>query len=640
MLVLTASLAAMLGPAAGTAAASGLNSRVTIAIVPRGTTPAELAGIDHMAVGLLSAGIGRVPDAQTYLDIGQGSRLIPSLYDNELPLVYVAAPLDDGQVARVPSQQWARVRERAADAPADIEPGLLGQTLRQANVPVSAHQLPGEDPLALVDARGAIDVPGCGASLCTGVQVIDGDLDQVAAISEHLRPGDLLIAIERPPPDRDHALTAGIAGSGFRGQLTSDSTRIDGLVLSTDVAPTVLERLGIRVPDEMDGEPIRAEGAADPGAVESLGRRLSQVGPRRSPVIGISLLVWIGLTGLAGIVFGARGLGLSLRLLALTMAYLPALLLLTAALRPSQAVEQLVAGLGAPALAAATLVVVPGCGAIAVAAGVSVLAYAADIVAGGGLTEVSLIGPNPVFGVRFYGIGNELEAMAAAFVPIATGAGLAAWGRRLSDRAAALAFGLAALVAVIAFAPGRFGADVGAAIDIPIGAAVAAAVCLGGGWRRGAWVLAVPLLAVSALVIGDLTLGGDAHLTRSVLHAGGLDNLADVADRRLRLSAASFGRYASNPALWITALLIVLGIARRRRIAAWFGDRRAWAGFLGAVAATAVGTLANDSGALLLMIGTTLAALYAGFAWGLTVPASHRLRHEVSGRPASRGGLR
>jgi hypothetical protein len=549
-----------------------------------------------MSVGLMSAGIGEVPATQTYLDISQGNRLNPSLYDEPLP------------------QQWAQVRQRAADAPADIEPGLLGQSLHDAGVSVGARPSAGQAALALVDEDGKVrqtrSCPGC-----PGVQVIDTGLEQLAVIARRVKADGLLIAIERPPPEPDHALAIGIAGQGFDGDLTSDSTRIDGLVLSTDVAPTILERLGIGVPDEMTGEPIRAEGSTDPDAVEALERRLSEVGPRRSPVIGTTVLVWICLAALAGVAFGFRGLRVSVPLFALSMAYLPAVLLLTAALEPSQAAEQLIAGLGAPALALLTFRAIPGYGSLAIAAGISVLAYAIDIVAGGGLTELSLIGPNPLNGVRFYGIGNELEAMAAAFVPIAAGAGLAEWGRRLSDRGAALVFGLVALIAVIAFAPGGFGADVGAAIDIPIGAAVAAAVTLGGGWRRAAWVLAVPLVAVSALVIADLTLGGDSHLTRSVLHAGGLDNLADVADRRLHLSADSFSRYASNAILWITVGVIALGIAQRKRVAAWFADRRAWAGLVGAAAATVVGTLANDSGALLLMIGTALAASYAGFAW-------------------------
>jgi hypothetical protein len=39
------------------------------------------------------------------------------------------------------------------------------------------------------------------------------------------------------------------------------------------------------------------------------------------------------------------------------------------------------------------------------------------------------------------------------------------------------------------------------------------------------------------------------------------------------------------------------------------------AGLLGALVATAVGTLANDSGALVLEIGTAYLLVFVGFAW-------------------------
>ena len=78
--------------------------------------------------------------------------------------------------------------------------------------------------------------------------------------SRSLRGNDLLIAIAKPPPAEDRALAIGIAGRGFDGNLTSDSTRLDGYVLSTDVAPTILERFGVAVPSQMSGQPIRGEG--------------------------------------------------------------------------------------------------------------------------------------------------------------------------------------------------------------------------------------------------------------------------------------------------------------------------------------------------------------------------------------------
>ena len=42
------------------------------------------------------------------------------------------------------------------------------------------------------------------------------------------------------------------------------------------------------------------------------------------------------------------------------------------------------------------------------------------------------------------------------------------------------------------------------------------------------------------------------------------------------------------------------------------------AGLAGALAATVVGTLANDSGALLLEIGTVYLLVFTGYAWAET----------------------
>ena len=613
---------ALLAPGAASALQRRDPPRITVAILPQGTSPAQLATLSRMGVGLMSAGIGQVPPGQTFIDVGQGARINPSLYDQSLPPIHTQPGVRGGP-PRIPPGIWGPVRRRAADAPADLVPGLLGSALAAAGIPVHAGHSAGAATAMFVDERGRVPQTACPNPSCPGVSVVRARLAQLRAFVRTLRGDDLLIAIERPPPAENRELAIGAAGAGLDGTLTSDSTRMRGYVLSVDLAPTILERLGLAVPDEVSGEPIEAEGAADPAFVQRLEDRLAVIGPRRGPVIGTSLLIWVGLAALAGLAFRPRGLRAALPLLAVTVAYLPAALLLTAALQPSEPAERLIAGIGPPALALLTLRMTSAYGALAIAGAVSVLGYAIDVIAGSSLTELSLMGPNPAAGVRFFGIGNELEATIAALVPIATGAALVAWAPRASPRGAALAFALTGLIAVAAFAPGRFGADVGAAIAIPVGAAVAVAVCLGGPRRRLLLVIAVPIVALAALATADLLLGGGAHLTRSVLRAGGFGQLADVAERRLRLSAQSFSRYARTPMLWIAALAIVAGVAERRGIELWFrGRRAAWAGLGGAAAATVAGTLANDSGGLMLMIGTALCALAAGLAWATQASGS------------------
>lgn len=528
-----------------------------------------------MAPGLLSAGLGSVPAAQTYLDVSQGNRVFDSLYDQALP-----PRVGGGMCGPAYSQA---VVERADSAPADIVPGLLASTLYRA----------GE-----------------------GCEVVALDLGQLSPLARDLRGEDLLIAIERAPPQANEALVVGIAGPGFRGNLTSDSTRTEGYVLSTDVAPTILEWLGIAVPDEMSGQAIRSEGAVDIAAIEALAARMAVISERRGPVIGISLLAWLLVAGL--VTAATRG-GLArpaVKLLALSIVYLPLTLLVGAALEPGQGAEQLLVLLGAPALAGLTLAWLRDLRALAVAATLVVLAYAIDVIAGSPLTSLSLLGPNPGLGVRFYGIGNELEAILAVLTTAGTGVWLAAFVRRAPRSTGALVFLVTGFLAATIFAAGRFGADVGAAIVLPLGGAVAAVALVASQRRMALLVIAAPISLLALIALIDLVSGANAHLTRSVLDAGGLGDLAQVAQRRLQLSAHSFTRPVVLFFLPVVGGLAVLAIVRRDwlwRMLENFPALRA--GLLGALAATLAGTLANDSGALLLEIGMAYLLVFTAFAW-------------------------
>jgi len=192
-------------------------------VLPQHVTVGQLAGVHGMGVGFLSAGIGDVPADQTYLDVGQGARVTESLYDGSLPRLRVTS--GHGGTAKVPPPEWGAVRQRADSVPADIVPGLLGTTLEQAHVAVGAGSSAGSAALMLVDEHGALAGAGCHGA-CPIVSVESANLAAVRRLAGHSHGGDLLIAIERPPPASNRALALGIAGSGFDGTLTSDSTRM------------------------------------------------------------------------------------------------------------------------------------------------------------------------------------------------------------------------------------------------------------------------------------------------------------------------------------------------------------------------------------------------------------------------------
>ncbi|HET8955238.1 MAG TPA: hypothetical protein VFN18_06220 [Solirubrobacterales bacterium] len=571
--------------------------RVSVVVWPAGTTLEDLAAAGF-SPGLMSAGLGTVPPDQTYLDIGQGNRVFDSLYDEDLP------------VRGRDCWRWIEaVEDRADSAPADIVPFLLN---REAGTHGAAIFWVGDVACTFGGHPGGEGGVGF-RTLFYG----EVPLSKRERATRFLGPDSVTIAIARPTGRSDAPVPIGIRGPGFEGNLTSDSTRMNGYVLSTDVAPTILDHFGIDIPTAMTGQPIRSDGSVDVAAIESLGDRMEVISSRRGPVIGLNIVAWLLALGLVALLSRGRLARPAVRVTGLTIVFLPLVLLLGAALEPGETGERLLVLLLCPLLAVTTLLLLRGYRALAVASAATVLAYALDVICGSPLTSLSLLGPNPGLGVRFYGIGNELEALLAVLVLAGTGAGLAAFAPRASARTSAWAFLGLGLLAAIVFAAGRFGADVGAAIVFPVGAAVAAATIAGRGRRPLALALvAAPLAVLALLALVDLLSGANAHLTRSVLDAGGLGDLADVAQRRLQLSAHSFVRPILLAFLPVVATLALLAYVRRDRLRAWLVAVPALrAGLIGALAATAIGTLANDSGALLLEIGAAYLLVFTGFAW-------------------------
>jgi hypothetical protein len=572
--------------------------------VPSRTTVAELAEAGF-SPGLMSAGLGTVTPDQTYLDVGAGNRVFNSLYDGEL------APAPDAEPA---CRDWfSGAVERAESAPDEIEPGLLVESLKKGKVAITGAgasacplglQPSGTSSYFVAIEEGGVFVDASGASLAMAGRLARG-----------AGPRGLVIVIATPTGIDDEPIPIGIAGRGFDGDLTSDTTRTNGYVTSTDIAPTILDHFGLAVPDAMIGQPIRSEGSVDPGAIEARGARMAVVSSRRAPVIGWSLLAWVLALGL--VVLLARRLApVAVRLVGLSVIYLPVMLLVGAAIEPARYPEMLLVMFGAPLLAVLTLAPLRDYRALAVAAAITVAAYALDAIAGSPLSALSLLGPNPGLGVRFYGIGNELEALLSVLVVGGIGAALAGFAPRLSPERCAVVFLVVGLVCAGIFASGQFGADVGAAIDFPIGVTVAALVVTGGRRRWIFLVILIPLVVIALLALADLLTGANSHFTRSVLDAGGLHSLGDTAQRRLEQTARSFVRPVLLVALPVVAIGVLVAVLRRATLAAWVRDAPAMrAALIGAVVATVVATIANDSGALLLEIGAAYLLVFLGWVW-------------------------
>ena len=459
MLLSAGSLAAALAMAAGApsdarAQDADAARQVIVAVLPADVPVDAIGRVDGLAPGVMSAAMGDAPTEQSFIDIGQGNRVNERLYDSDLP------PLDlRGGV--VDPAAWDRVRERAEDTPAELIPGLLASTVEDAGLRATSATPDGVAPLIAADRGGEIVLAEdpCRADCEVGLVVATAEPGELGQLVAALGPDDLLIAFAAGTDTEQPLWPIGIAGEGFDRNLTSDSSRTDGVVLATDLAPTILDWLGVEIPDEMNGSTIRAEGERDPGDVADLQDRLGD-GPSRETVGLLPLLAWLGVAGIVAIAFRGRVARGAMALFGLACAWAPLMLLVAAAVDADEVGSALLMGVGAPVLAAFTAVLVPGLGGLALACGVTVGAHAVDVIAGSPLVALSVLGPNPGGGVRFFGIGNELEAILTTLTLVGAGAWLSV-RRGITPPAAAAWFIAIAAAATLAFAPGRFGADVG-----------------------------------------------------------------------------------------------------------------------------------------------------------------------------------
>ncbi|MGH2978858.1 MAG: hypothetical protein ACRDLQ_04390 [Solirubrobacterales bacterium] len=572
---------------------------------------AQAPGLE--AFGFMSAIQGSYAPEQTFLDMSAGARTTTSLYDTEVPTDLRLT--SDGRIS-----SWRAIVERAATAPADVVPGLLASTVRAAGGHigyVGPRTARNREAAVAADRSGRVEQVALTAPERTGA-VARGlwrrtDLlvaklapgppgrGQLLELLGARRAGDLVLVIQDPSHITRRLAAMGAAGMRGAGTtLYSDSTRTEGVVSSTDIAPTVLERLGTDIPGEMSGEPIEARGDATPPELSQLRNRLTDLGPRRWAVM------WLGLLGavlIAGLVGAARGdRSLPGRVLLLGAMWLPSVLLLTGGLAPSAPIEGVIVGAACAVLAIATDRIRPWPRALALPAAVAVGLHVIDLALGSELVRRSLLGPNPVLGSRFFGAGNELEVVLAAVGLLGLGGALSTAPRR--TRVWGFAIGGGVLAFTLAW--GRLGADVGAVPTVIAGATVAALVAAGQiAWRlRLAILLVAPVAGLAALALLDLVTGGDAHFSRSVLEAGGLDEIADIAERRVRLSYRSLGRGAIPFLVAFALVALAVGFRYRRALlAATEGVPGVRAAVYGLLAAVLVGALTNDSGPIILLIG-------------------------------------
>jgi len=584
------------------------------------TVTEQLADRSQLSIGLSSPVQGRYRAAQALLDITQGTRISLSSYDPELPPPMLLVPDQRGAYFR----GWMAVETRAREAPAEVVPGLLAGSIGGGAAYAGVDLQPQQNAIAAADRAGrverlsigpALSLPARVQALLSERQLVVADLAArdlaVGQLTQLLaeRSSNELLIVMRSPPNKSSAqlLPVGIAGLGAPGTLTSSTTHLDGVIAGIDLLPTAFDWLDIPVPKAVSGQPVEVVPGRDAQQLLALKGRLQVVGQRRFPVLWALLGGWLILTLVAMLVADRRGMRWAMSCGALAIFWLPSILLLTAALAPSMLVEVVVVVFGSLLLGVGSDYLIPWPRAPALPAFVAVGAYIVDLAFGSPLIIRSLIGPNPLFGSRFYGIGNELESALPAILLIGLGA---LWFGRGRSRQAAAIFAGCGLVLGVALGAAQLGADVGGVMTVAAGFGVAVLLMLPGrlSGKTIALVVIAPLAALALLAAIDLLSGGDSHFTRTVLRADGSGAWWEIFVRRFELAGRGLIRGLMPVAALVAALTVALGIVRRERLLAPVNDDPGWrAGLAGAAAVGVFGALFNDSGPMLLLFAVFIA---------------------------------
>jgi hypothetical protein len=594
-----------------------------------------------LSLGLINTIQGEYTQEQTLLDFTQGTRQSSTLYSPRDP---EPLRLDVAQ-RRIPG--WDATIRRARTASVTIRPGLLAGTIPggAAYAGVSGTNTVGA--IAAADRAGRVAEVSLGpaATLARRARALSArrrlvvvalppdpaGMRQLDALIAERSPGEMLMIAQVPPTPPDRAVTRpppryfkqtafALATGAPSAGLTSGTTRHDGLVTGIDVAPTVLDWLGIDAPAQMRGEAIETAGRVSAKRLEELRRRWSDVrGARQSSsfraVLALAGIVFL----LVGALRGVRAaIGPALRIAALGVMWWPTTVLAAAAVEPqARLLEIALISSSAVLLAAITDRLVRWPRGPIVPAAVGIVAYTVDLAAGGDLLTRSALGPSVAFGARFFGVSNELEPL----LPILMLTGLAAWmtGREVTRRTTVV-YALCGLALVIVVGWGRLGADVGGVITVGVGVAVATLVMLPGGITRRALVVAalVPVAALALLIAIDLLASGGAHLSRNLLRAENARELWELVSRRYEL-AFKVLRSGRTPAYFLGAALAVWFAIRNRHLIYASLPHRAWsAALLGGLAAGIAGTLTNDSGPILLVNSVLALAGVTAYVLGST----------------------
>jgi hypothetical protein len=445
--------------------------------------------------------------------------------------------------------------------------------------------------LERLESRGAVGlfVPGAGPETSGPAARASLERGEVRnSLRNGVPKGSPLIAVETAaePPARGPAIVLSlprggeqpndrrypiaVLGRGYQGLLTSESTRIAGLVSVADVAPTAL--------GGADGLEWDA-GAGGVTELERLDRRIDANNDARKTAsrLAAALLLVLALAARRAAVLGVAALLAANLVLGIVGPETEWVLIAAVALGVA---------VGGPIVAAA----VRSANGVALAFVTVLVAYLVAFLVDERWIALSPLGPTQ--NARFYGVSNLLETL--LLVPALAG------GALLARRHLGL-LGAVAALALVVVAGSRFGADGGGAVVLAVGFAVLASALVD---MRRRWlvpaVVGAVAFAVAALALEAAT-GATSHVTGAL--EGGPGGLASDLRDRIALSYARATEHEQNVVIVVGGIAVLAVLAFRvLRSTRPLHERALPIAFLAAIATSLV---VNDSPVDVVIMGLT-----------------------------------
>jgi 1-acyl-sn-glycerol-3-phosphate acyltransferase len=398
---------------------------------------------------------------------------------------------------------------------------------------------------------------------------------ELAAIHAELPAGSILVVAAPGDGSAPHLHVIVVSGPGYRaGLLDSAATRQPGLVLLTDLTPTVLGWFGTRVPSAVVGSPITRAGRGSlAGAIGMLKAQDTAAQVYQGTIAPFRLFAGFGEGALFAPVWlvpWGRGEDRGRRRRALARAVgawagaLPVGTFLAGLVPwpalPHPAVVLYSVAVAWTALVAGIALAGPWrrdpLGTAGFVAAITVGVMAVDMMTGSHLMRETPFGLSALVTGRYYGLGNNgVVVYGASGILCAAWLGAAALRRGSRQRALAVMAAVAVVTVAAAAWPG-FGAKVGGTIAVVPGFLVLLAAAAGVKLTARRWALVVvsglALVAVFALATYLVPVTAHSDIGSFVgqsLHGGAGGTLR-------RKISSNLGSLAANP--WMPAIPVVI----------------------------------------------------------------------------------